>query len=603
VKEKVRVKGRANVRPSVSVKRGWMPWFLLSACALMLTCTVAAATELSVMGLDEVRVGMKGKARTVFSGSHIEEFDIEILGVLKNWRPKGNLILVRASGQQVEHTGIAAGMSGTPVYIDGKLVGAIAYAWPFSKEPIAGVTPIGEMLEQESAGGTMGSESESKFRWEDSGETGGVLEEIDTPLLLSGFHPAVQRMIESELIRYNMTVAQTGSGNDEVTGLELVAGAPLAAQFVTGDATVSAIGTVTYAGEGRVLGFGHGLFYAGAVEIPMSAAYIHAVLPSLSGSVKLGSASEVVGTITRDGLSGVVGQIGVVPELIPVSVAVESDRVEAKEFNFRVMKHSLLTPSFVGWTVSSAALGVTGSTGDMTIEVDCEIELEGPGHGTRSLSYKDSFFSISPAAAIAQSLAAPLALVMQNQFERTDPVSITCRLSVEHSRKVAGVEEVYLSSQRVAAGDSVEVMVRLRPFRGQSHSERFVLHIPGTCQSERVEIRVCSAPEMRTWEVESTNRRLPPRELEQLISQISSSGRGNRLECVAFVEEREAGIQGKSFPSPPESFSSVVSTSGREGSVARSRIGVLDNAIIDTDYVIQGCRTVSLELDREKIRR
>jgi hypothetical protein len=581
----------------------WMALICASLCVVMMTFTPLARAQSLIMELDEVRAGMRGTAKTVFSGSRVEEFDIEILGVLENWRPGGDLILVRASGQPIEHTGIAAGMSGSPVYVDGRLIGAIAYAWPFSKEPIAGVTPIGEMLEQGLPLGTGAPEPRRQFEWKDSGVSGGALEAIETPLLVSGFHPSVQGIIETELSRYNMTVAQTGSGNEVSREEELVPGAALAAQFVTGDATASAIGTVTYAEGGRILGFGHGLFQAGAVEIPMSSVYIHAVLPSLSGSVKMGSTSRMVGAIVRDGVAGVVGRVGTLPELIPVSVSVRSGGLEPRKFNFGIMRHSLLTPSFVGWSVSSATLTVGGSAGDMTIGLEYEIELDGPDGETRSLEYRDVLFSTSPAGAIAQAIGDPLRLAIRNRFEKLSARSITCKVSVEHSRRTASIDEIYVSPRHVAAGDSVEVTVRLRPFRGEVRLERFVLRIPGACESEKVKIQVCSAPEMRAWEEEATNRRLPPRDIEQLMSRITSSGGGNRVECVAYVEKEETGIEGESFPSPPGSFSSVVGAAGRTGSVATTHIAVVDAAARETGYVIRGCRTVDLTLDRGKSRR
>ncbi|UCF78077.1 MAG: hypothetical protein JSW03_08175 [Candidatus Eiseniibacteriota bacterium] len=577
---------------------GW-----LTACLFLLAHALASASEVDLMPVEEVRAGMTGKARTVFSGSMVEEFDVEILGVLENWRPGGDLILARAYGESVERTGIASGMSGTPVYIDGKLVGAIAYSWPFSKEPIAGVTPIGEMLAQGTLGGPD-SGSIGDFGRVTSGASVGAMVQIETPLLVSGFHPAVQEMIENELQRYNMTVAQTGSAGESRTGkLRLVPGAPLAAHFVTGDASASAIGTVTHVEGSKVLGFGHGLLQSGRAEIPMGTAYIHAVLPSLSSSLKLGSASDVVGTITMDGAAGVVGEVGAVPELVPVHVTVETDGLQTREFNFGIMRHSLLTPSLAGWSVASAALTGGGSVGEITVQVQYEIELEEPGSGTRRLSYGDVFFSGSPAAPIAQSLSEPLRGLLQNRFADVEVLRVACRVSVEHVRKVAEVDEIYVSPQVASPGDSVLVTVRMNPFRGKAHSEHFVLHIPATCSADRVKVRVCSAPEMRTWEEELTARRLPPEDLEQMMLRIATSGRGDRLECVAFVEGAEAGIKGESFPSPPASFSTVVGSSQRAGAVSERHVGILDAATLQTDYVVWGCRTASLGIDSGKSRR
>ena len=572
---------------------------LLVACSLVCLLGSAMAAETAFMGLDEIRPGMKGKAKSVFSGSRIEEFDVEILGVLHNWRPGGDLILARASGPQVEYAGIAAGMSGTPVYIDGKLIGAMAYTWAFSKDPITGITPIREMLELETPGIRYGS-SEPKSRGglesENSKLSAATMKPIETPLLVSGLHPGVLGVMEQQASAFNMVLAQTGSVGGMVESDTLVPGSAMAAQFVKGDGIVAAIGTVTYTEGTRVLGFGHGLSLGGLVQIPLSTAYVHTVLPSIAGSVKLASPLRIVGTITSEGLSGVLGVIGAVPVLLPVEVRVKTDRESQRVFHFDVMRNKFLTGTLVGWSAASAALTLGGSVGEMTIEMTNDIELSDKHGLTHNLKYRDVFFTTEPASAISKVISAPIEILLNNQFEEVDIRDISCSLLVEHEPKILTIEEISVRPAEVMPGDSIRVSVKLKPFRGAAFFEQFTLAVPATCEAERARVLVCSAPEMRTWEERSTNRRLPATNLEQLIAQIDSSGRGNRLECAVSVEDVEAGINGTPFPSPPSSFSSVLSSSSRSGAVTETRFGIIGSAALETNYAVQGCRSVSVKI-------
>jgi hypothetical protein len=578
----------------------------LVPCLLVCALRPTIAAETSFMSVDEIRPGMKGKARSVFSGSKIEEFDVEILGVLRNWRPGGDLILARASGSQVDYAGIAAGMSGTPVYIDGKLIGAMAYTWPFSKEPITGITPIKEMLALGALGihsSSAGPGSRDELKLEDLNISPGTMKAIETPLLVSGFHPAVLRVIEQDTGGFNMVVAQTGGVGGIVESDTLIPGAAMAAQFVAGDGVVAAIGTVTHTEGVMVLGFGHGLSLGGLVKVPMSTAYVHAVLPSIAGSVKLASPLRMVGTITNEGLSGVAGEIGQVPVLIPVDVLVKTDREGQRVFHFDVMRNNLFTGMLVGWSAASAALTLSGSVGEMTIDGENEIELGDRRGVVHEVKYTNVFFTTDAASSISKTVAAPVEILLNNQFEEADIRRIRCTLLVKHEQRVASIEGIFVRPEEVAPGDSIQVTVRLKPFRGEAFSRQLTLTVPQMCNAERVRILACSAPEMRTWEEQSTNRRLPATSLEQLISQIQSSGRGNRLECAVSVESEEAGIDGKPFPSPPSSFFNVLTSSSRSGVVTETPLGILGRATLDTDYVIQGCRSVSLKLKHQEVGR
>ena len=589
-------------------------------CLVLLTWThgcdgVAAAgtaggDDGQFMSLDDVRPGMMGKAMSVFSGTRPEEFDVEILGVIRNWRPGGSLILGRASGARIEYLGIAAGMSGTPVYVGGKLVGAVAFAWPFAKEPIAGITPIQEMLdvrrrteaERHGAGfQSRGSDGGAGFT-PMSMDAGTGMKEIATPIMVAGFHPRVVELMKDELAQYNMVVAQSGSGVREEVDT-LVAGGPLAAQLVCGDAVVSAIGTVTHVDGSRVLGFGHGLFSAGAVDVPMSGARIHAVLPSLLNSMKLGSVSGVVGTITGDGDAGVTGEIGRKADLVPVEVSVRSAGETVETRRFEVIRHRLFTPSLVAWTAASSVLTAAGSVGELTIRMNVSVELEKTGAEARAVKFQHLFFSVSSAAPLTEFLAGVVGAVMNNEFETARLAGVKCELAFVKEARVAEIEEVRVLADEARPGQDVTLVVKLRPHRGLAFTRRLSLRLPEGLTGERVEFKVCSAPEMGEWKRASTSRSPAPRSLDQLTRLIEASGRGNVVECAAYVSEREAVVQGETFPWPPESLSRVMNNSRRSGESSETSLAVVSETSWETEYAVEGCRTAWVRLGKPGIRR
>lgn len=574
------------------------------------TAAADAAAGIQYMSLEDVKPGMKGKGMSVFSGTRPEEFDVEILGVIRNWSPGRDLILGRASGARIEYLGISAGMSGTPVYVDGRLVGAIAFTWSFVKEPLAGITPIGEMLEVSRRAGRAGPDRDAGAP---SGSGAGQrasaalpdgsasMKEIGTPIMVAGLHPRVVDMMKEKLAGYNMVVAQSGSGTREDADT-LVAGGPLAAQLVSGDAVVSAIGTVTAVNGTRVLGFGHGLFSAGPVEVPMSGAYIHTVLPSLANSLKLGSASRVVGTITEDEDTGVSGEIGRKPDLVPVEVVVDAG-AEAETFRYQVVRHKLFTPSLVAWTAASSALTAAGAVGELTVRMNVTLKLEDVESGRDSVRLEHLFFSSSSASPLTEFVSGLVDAVMSNEFEAARLTGVKCELSFVRERRVAQVEEVYVLNDVARPGEDVTVAVKLRPYRGRAFTKHLSVHVPEGLTGERLAFKVCPAPDMEDWKHEFTSRSPSPRSLAQLLGQIERSGRGDVIECVAYVEEREAVVGGETLPSLPESMARVMTDSRRAGGTSQTALGIVSETSWETGYAVGGCMTASVRLGEPEVRR
>jgi len=385
---------------------------LVFAALLLVGAAIVSAYGVELMPVDQVKPGMRGYGLTVFRGADPDSFRVEVVDVLHNvTAPKGDLIIVSCSGKPLDETGVIAGMSGSPVYIDGRLIGALAYAWPFAKEPLAGVTPINEMLVAFDrglqagspggvgavpGGGWSGLESFysrlEKYLTRDfgpvgkdgawpaeplAGFTGGFislaagggsggegsahrLAPIPTPLVVSGMNStAYNRLGEMTSLANCIPLRSGKSSLSRRETIHLRPGSALAVQLISGDMDVSGVGTVTYVDGDKLLAFGHPMFLAGTVDFPMATAYIDAVIPSVFVSSKLGSAVQTVGAIRQDRSTAIAGLLGAESRPISLQVDVDLGGGDAASFNYRLARSSLLTPSLVTlavfwrWTTTS----------------------------------------------------------------------------------------------------------------------------------------------------------------------------------------------------------------------------------------------------------
>ncbi len=340
------------------------------------------------MGINEVRPGMVGVGRTVFDGTRVEEFKAHIIGVLENViGTHRNLILAKLEGGPLANTGVIAGMSGSPVYIDGKLVGAVSYALgSFSKEPIAGITPIAEMTDSTSFSDIRPPGTKVKveypftpesltaaFRkalnWNrpfadrpsdaqltgvsaisglGGGEIGTLLRPIATPLVMSGFEPELAGVL-GNAFREQGFIPTGGSASGPRAGEApyegpLKPGDAVGVMLVGGDLQLGGTGTVTHIDGDRVYAFGHPMYNLGPIEFPMTRAYVYTVLPSLFSSMKLSTTGEIIGTVVQDRATAIAGKLGAGPNMIPVTVSLESARGPKQTFNFRVVNDQLFGP-------------------------------------------------------------------------------------------------------------------------------------------------------------------------------------------------------------------------------------------------------------------
>ena len=322
------------------------------------------ATE--YMPTHEIQAGMKGIGKTVFQGTQVDSFEVEILGVMRNVRPRGDIIIARLSGGPLEKTGIIAGMSGSPVYIHGKLIGALAFAWPFSKEPIAGITPISEMLQivqwvsrlEGEEDQEMGMVEDLKFEISEDILSHNDLRyphstfemtPIQTPLILSGFDERSLKDARQLFEPLGLLPVQGGIAGEENSpdADALVPGSAVGVQLISGDARAGALGTVTERKGKQILAFGHPFLWTGEVDFPMTKGYIHSILPSQVISFKMGSPGKVVGRLIQDRRAGIFGKIGEYSKMIPVDITIHrTDHSKSKGSKSSKLQSSNLESKF-----------------------------------------------------------------------------------------------------------------------------------------------------------------------------------------------------------------------------------------------------------------
>ncbi|MGC2324436.1 MAG: SpoIVB peptidase S55, partial [Terriglobales bacterium] len=346
------------------------------------------------MSVDQVRPGMKGVAYTVFQGTQPEPMEVEILGVLRDVNgPKSDIILVRLRGEKPEYSGVVAGMSGSPVYVDGKLLGALAFRiGQFAKEPIAGVTPIADMLEISELDHSQPAETQpasAKLRAETSktaspGDAGGLdqyrnmLTPIDTPMVFSGFSEETLHRFAPQFAAAGVTPV-SGIGSADPTAHDtapLVPGSAVSAVLIEGDMNVAATCTVTYVDAERLLACGHPLLQFGMVDLPMTKAEVVATLASPLNSFKIVNTTEAVGSFVQDRHTGILGRLGKTPEMIPVTLTVRGGS-KPKQFPYEVLNNAKLTPVAVMATVFNSLQGVNEYGEEITYRMQGTIKVQG----------------------------------------------------------------------------------------------------------------------------------------------------------------------------------------------------------------------------------
>lgn len=614
--------------------------FLSALCALIPVCaflcsslasTYASPKPESYWNVDDVRPGMRGQGRTVMKGTKIESFDALVLGVLKNTSPGRDMVLCRLSGLNLEKTGIIAGMSGSPIYIDGKLLGAVAYAWAFGKEPIAGVTPFSQMhsyveayerrdLVEDSKPTRVGLAAPVKIggrefdtvtvseNWSTPTATaadGLWMMPLRTPLAATGFTRHALELLREREPTQGLIPMQGGGVGATVAEQErntpLQPGGPLAVAMILGDFDLSGIGTVTHIEGKRVYGWGHPFYGLGACEFPLMTGYIHTIYPRQSVSFKMGSPLRTVGTINADVSTCIAGWLDRTPDLMPLKMTVRNHNYEdAKVFNVRIVRQRSLMGSLVYAALSNSVDMEGDLPEELTADLEARIEVEGHAPVIIKDTYSGSSYSGGRAPqALYNQVAGLVSLLMYNAYQPVRIHRMECTTQIRPGCRTAEIEAVELDSETYAPGETLSGTVFLRPYKGLRQRLPVSLKLPSDLPEGNYAVTVCDDLTNTRSELRDRPTLSNPRNLEQVYEslQLQTSAKRTNLAVRLPIQAVGVALEGKALPNLPGSMVQILGNGRRTGAQT------MGGAIVsrqNTPWVIQGSETVHFTVTNNK---
>jgi SpoIVB peptidase S55 len=607
---------------------------LVPTVSLALLCFLAAAPlqagpkAETFWQVDDLHAGMKGHGLTVMKGTKVEQFQVELLGVMKNTSPGRDMVLAQLSGLGLEKTGVIAGMSGSPVYIDNKLVGAIAYAWPYGKEPIAGITPFCQMagfveaferrdLAQDGKPKTIGlakpvivggkefdtvTVSQDFDAPEPKSADGLWLMPLRTPLSATGFTPHSLKMLGEKCGQAGLVPMQGGGTTTKVAQEEkdvaLEPGGPLAIAMITGDFDLSGIGTVTHIEGNRVYGWGHPFMGLGSCDFPLMTGYIHTVYPRQTVSFKMGSPLKTVGVINADVSTCIAGWTERKPDMMPLRMTVSlGDKSPAKTFNVQIVRHKSLLPNLI-YTALTNSVDMEGDLPeDLTAEFRARIEIEGQA----PIIVKDTFSGFSggraPAALYSQ-VGQVVGMITTNTYQPLKITRIECDTQILPGRRSAEIESVELESDAYAPGDTVKATAFVRPYKGLRQRVPVSLKLPVDLPEGSYTATICE-DQQNVRELLRENPNLNyPQDANQLLESIQMLLSVKRTQLVMRIPTGPNGVAlaGKSLPNLPGSMVQIMGSTKRTGSQTIKGSVV---SHVSTEWVIQGSEAVRFTVTKD----
>lgn len=555
---------------------------------LVATPAQAALDRARYIEVDEIVPGMKGYGLSVFSGAVIDTFQVEVLGVRRNYFPKNDMILAYGRGHGLEHSGIVAGMSGSPVYFDGRLAGALAYGWDYQSSPIMGITPIASMLNLNEAAqvpadlaGVPGAASaQGRAAWEELLDTRGEAAlglaarraaralgwsadpaaaglTTRVPLWSSGLDPDALRQLTEWLAPTGLTPigagaeARASGAMGARAGLmaggagaaadgaplaadALVPGAAIAIPIVQGDASLSAVGTVTWREGDRVLAFGHPMFHMGRTALPMATARIETVMPSFASSFKFGTASQVVGTLDVDMRNGIGGRIGASPRTIPMDLMI-SDPLSGppQNYHYEIVDNPDLTPVFCASMAGSSALALGKRLGDATVDVATTITLV----DGRALKTVNTMNVGAPSQAAASQVVRPLSLLMDNPLGVVAVASVRQEVTIRHHTEALTLQQVVLTTPEPRVGGVIEASLLLKNYRGALERRAIRLAVPEGLPAREYLLQIADADTWLTKDGARAPALYRPQTIDQLLTLLSDE-RSETVLQMTLVDPR-----------------------------------------------------------------
>jgi hypothetical protein len=604
---------------------------VLLSLALAAFAWVPVPATTALMPLDDIKPGMIGTGQTVFEGTQLQEFKVHILGVLKNVQgPQRSLILAKLEGGPLAQTGVIAGMSGSPVYVDGRLVGAVSYAiGSFAKEPIAGITPIREMIDatadsarrrsraaparielpitRETLSAAVRATSARVGHFADrasdvqsigvpaatGGQLGALLRPIATPLVMSGLNGPAADLLSSIFSDGFQPMLSGAAGGDvpKATG-PLRPGDPVGVSLLSGDADFGATGTVTHIDGDRLYAFGHPFFNFGPSTFAMTRAYIYTSLPSLMSSFKIATLGDVIGTVQQDRATAIAGTLGKGPAMIPLNITLESEHAPRRSFHYTVVDDQMFTPLLTYVAIFNTLGNFERQVGSATFTVKGKARFE--RHA--DLEYDDIFTGDNPITGASAYVAGPITMLLSNDIEPVNVKSVDLSIATAEDSRTSSIERVWLDEVRPRAGRTVPLKVLTRSYRGAEAISTIPIEIPANA-SGQLTVLVTDGRQLNQIEQREMRRALQPQSVSQIIKALNDTRRNNRLYVRLLTGTPGAVVNGEALTSLPPSVLAVLEGDRSGGDFTPIRSATLGQWELPMDSAVTGTRALTIDLD------
>jgi hypothetical protein len=545
----------------------------------------------------EIKPGMEAYCLTVYKGTEVEKFGLEVLSVVKDFMPGRDAILVRGTDERFIHTGPVAGCSGSPVYIEGRLAGALAFGWTFSKDPLYGVTPIADMLRAGTGGQKTGDgpgfyfdlskpidlkDVEKKISagfssaGRDFSDAQHPLREmtmLPSPLVVSGMTNSVRADLAGIFEPLGFEVVSGGGGSSslaagsgsssDVCDIKLTPGGCLVVPLMTGDVTLEAIGTVTEVRGNDVYGFGHSFLGYGGVDMPMATGQVYTVVSSLQRSFKVGTSTKIVGALTTDEATAVRGKVGAQARMVPLKVKVtryNDPNLAGRVYNCQIVDNRTLTPLVLRVGVSALVQLRGALPPDNTLYYRGNIELD----DGQTISF-DNISTGQDLAEVIRDGVSPVALLMNNPYSKVKIKSFDFDVRVSEKNVLAGIWSVELSQSKVKPGDSLGVDVVLERFLKQKQKYTFNFIIPKDTPAGIYPLIVCGGYDYEEFLKKATPFRFVPENLDTLVGAINDVLAINRdeLHCMLIFPGGGVALENAELPELPATKALVLGDATR----------------------------------------
>ena len=582
-------------------------WLVLATLALASVSDVSLGADMAppkagkveILPLSNVKPGMQATAWTVFQGTDPEPMPVEIVGVWKNYLgPRQDVILCKLGGKG-KVTGVAAGMSGSPVYFDGKLMGAISLRMGvFSPDAICGITPIESMLEIQEFDKSRPVDARTPDKLADALEVPGApggqrasllsagVQPIDTPMMFSGFNSSVLKQFEPVFSQMGVTAVQGGAAAGKLSakpapGWEksLNPGEAVSGVLVSGDMSATGMGTVTYNDGKRILAFGHPFYNLGPIDMPMAKSQILMVFGSTYQPTKFGSATEVVGALKQDRYTGIMGELGAEAPTVPVHVRVRSLGaggmvMRQKDLNFNVFVHQKWTPLLMNMTLANSLQEMNEFADEITYRVSGDVQLAGSQQLHVSTVQTGSDAMAPVPLTVGAWWGDKFTRLFENNVTTPDLKQVECTVDLLPDRRIMAVDTAWTPSAEVTAGTEIPVRVFLRPYRGERVERNITVKIPADLPRGEHRILLSDSVTLNRLQsaAVSSNRYLDVPEVVSLLNQE----RGNNRLYVSVVQRRPTYYsEDKTLPALPLSVLNVLQS---QKSAGRALTGIAESA-------------------------